>query len=239
MRGGPILALFVLVSPAHARHLQACGPAPPIEVSVEIGAAQVGLGGRLFRGSGQPAHSDGGSAPAANPVTLSVNGSLFTPDDPVVLDFRLHAAYVLPYHVTIGGVLGGIQADAVRPRLVGNGWPVGSTLSGLIVGGELGTAWRIQRLLVRGGMLVGYRSVELPLTGFVSHSCGRGGRCYPSLRSDEVLAEPRLALAIVLAGRFELGGYAGADLAPGGGWAAGAFLGAHTGAWDTRAAVRP
>jgi hypothetical protein len=235
MRGWLVVPLLVVAAPAHARH---SGP-QPLAASLEVGAAQLSLAGRVFGGSGHAANFDGSGEPSPATTTLRVTGSQLAPGTIIVADIRLHVSFLLPGHVALGGVFGGVWGDLGRGLQRVDGAVIGSTVSGVVLGGELATAWAFGPLSLRAGFVVGYRSVDVPILSFALEPCGRGGRCYPSLGTNEVLVEPRVSVALTFYRGLGIGAYAGGDLAPGGGWSAGAMLSGHSDLWDARAQALP
>lgn len=242
----PVLALAALAAtvvvlvparPARAssRCRGRCGPAP-ILVELSIGATELHLTDRSFAGSGVPAGLDGRAIGPA--TTLRADGRTLGLRQPLVAQWQLHLLWLTPWHLAVGGLIGGTSGDAGGPLRRLDGQTVDPTIGGATVGPEIAAVFGHGPLELRAGFAFGYRSIELPVTSFVEVSCGKGGRCHPTVSDAEPFFEPRVAVGLHL-GSIELGGYAGGDLGPGGGWSAGGFVALATPDWRSRAALRP
>ena len=232
-----LLLLVSLLLPAgasatHSRRYR--GPAP-LAAALTVGALQMTLSDRTFSGSGQPAGIDG---QALGPtLRLTGDGHTLGVVTPVVVQWQVHYLWLTPWHVAFGGTFGGVDgsADRAQPQRFG-GQTIGGSLSGLVVGPEVAAVVDIGPLELRAGIAAGYRSVGLPVTSFAKVSCGKGGRCYPTLDDDEFFFEPRAVVAVHM-GALTIGAYAGGDLTAGMGWSAGGLIGLAMPQWLERAAV--
>jgi hypothetical protein len=212
------VSALIVAGPARAQRF--CGDgSPAVQASVDVGAAELTIGELTFTRR-----------------TLRASGHELGAARLIAGDLRARVTWLLPFHVGVGFAFGGVLGDLGRGATVG-GWSASAALRGFVIGPELSTAWRRGPLVVRAGLLVGYRALDVPLLSSPSGDCAGGGPCRAALESGALFVEPRLALAFALARGVELGGYAGADVGPGGGWAAGGYLGAHTLGWNARAEV--
>jgi len=233
---GATLLLVLVSSQASASHRcrGRCGPVP-LAAELTVGALQMTLSDRSFSGSGQPAGVDG---KAIGPtLQLAGDGRTLGLTAPVVVAWQFHYLWLTPWHLALGGTFGGVDgsADHAQPERFG-GQTLGSSLSGIVIGPEVAAVVDVGPLELRAGIAAGYRSVGLPVTSFAKVSCGKGGRCYPTLGDDEFFFEPRAVVAVHL-GTITIGGYAGGDLTGGMGWSAGGLAGIALPDWRARAAA--
>ncbi len=207
-----------------------CKPAP-LAAEVQLGATQVSLADRVLSGSGVPAGLDGGGMTPT--LRLSATGRTLGLDKPVVVSWQIHYLWLTPWHLALGGLIGGVDGDVGRVASLG-GQSLGSTLQGLVIGPELAAVLARGPLEVRAGFAFGYRSVGLPVTSFAKVPCGKGGRCYPTISDDQAFFEPRVVVALHT-GLLTFGAYAGGDLTGGGGWSTGGVVGIALPEWHARA----
>ena len=235
---GIALAVGLVSAEAGATHRcrGRCGPAP-LAAELTVGALQMSLSDRSFAGSGQAAGPDGkGVGPS---IALAADGRTLGVVAPVVVQWQVHYLWLTPWHLALGGTFGGVDgsADRAQPDKLG-GQTIGSSLSGVVVGPEIAAVFAHGPLELRAGIAAGYRSIGLPVTSFAKVSCGKGGRCYPTLDDNEFFFEPRATVAVHLRS-ITIGAYAGGDLTGGMGWSAGGVVGIALPDWLARAEVRP
>lgn len=213
-----------------------CRPVPLL-AELSVGALQLSLADRTFTGSGRPAGLDGNAIGPS--MTLAADGRTLGAIKPVVSLWQVHYLWLTPWHLALGGVLGGVVGDTGRGgATVVDGQTIDSSLTGSLFGPEIDTVLAHGPLELRAGVTFGYRNLGMPITSFAKVSCGKGGRCYPTASDDQFFFEPRVSVGVDL-GSVQIGGYAGGDLLPTSGWSAGGYLAVALPEWRSRAQVRP
>jgi hypothetical protein len=209
-----LLLSFGAAAEAHAGRRRS-GPGLPLTAYFTLGVASIDPNRFLFDAS---VHKGG------IPDRLSFPGRELGYARPTkTIDAAVHILGCI-HHVVFGQVVGMLFDGRRTSPLLTDDVPSSGTMGGYYTGPEVGTAWSRSNFDFRATASFGYRSYNVPLTGFDLVPCGKAGYCEPTLGNDGFFFRP-----VVTAGfhwRSVVGGaYAGGDVMPGGGWVAGAYFG--------------
>jgi hypothetical protein len=212
-----------LASSAEARSRRKChGDCPPFGATIEVdmGTAQLSLADTWFSNT----------LPTAGGQHLfAVDGRNIGALHPNVFSIDLHETYMFVPHFALGIRIGALYGDLGKPVLADGELVDPRGAAGMTIGPEWQTVWMFGPLELRGILGFGYRTIGLTVPGILV-PC-KGGLCPATLDADSFYLEPRVSLAFDFGG-FTVGGYAGGDVMPTGGWVAGGFIAARIGDWE-------
>jgi hypothetical protein len=214
---------------ARGRHRQCRGDCPPIGLEYEFsfGVDQLSLARETFAGTITPLDGNGQPGRAE---TIAVTGRNVGAVHPQALVGEVHIFRMDIPHLALGiklGILGGDFGKAVETT---SGAVVDAhSAHGMSFAPEARVIFSRGPVELRGGVSAGWRELWLDVPNRFVHC--KGGRCTASVSTDELFIEPRVSVAVNLP-LVSIGGYAGGDIMPTGGWVAGGLVALRFAEWD-------